>query len=199
MKSDFVMGKFLFNSVVMRVMDIVISLLMIAITSPVFLCLIVAGTIKFGSPLFLQRRVGTNKSVFTLYNFRSLPLSTPSVPTHELNLSSISSYGRALRKSKLDELPQLVNVINGQMSLVGPRPCLPSQTELVRLREVSGVIVSKPGIAGLAQLHNIHMEHPEKVVELDRQMQSEMGVGFYLKILLATGFKLLSPKPKELK
>lgn len=178
----------------MRALDFSLSLVMLVLASPVFSCLILAGSIKFGSPFFLQRRVGKNNVSFIIYKFRSLPLSTPDVPTHELNLPNISAYGKWLRKSKLDELPQLLNVINGQMSLVGPRPCLPSQAEIIRLRKISGVLAMRPGITGLAQLQNYHMEYPERVVELDREMQLNLSVVLYCKILFATVFQITGLK-----
>jgi O-antigen biosynthesis protein WbqP len=187
------------GSFTIRALDLVISFAALAILSPIVVLLICLGTIVFRSPFFLQKRIGQWGVVFIIFKLRTLPISTPIVPTHELNHAEITQYGKFLRRSKLDEVPQLLNVILGQMSLVGPRPCLPSQTEIIRLREVSGVLASKPGITGLAQLQNIHMEYPEQVVDQDRKMQSEMNAGLYLKILLATTFKILYPKLRGLK
>jgi len=177
----------------------VISFAVLAILSPILVTLICLGSMVFRSPLFLQKRVGQWGEVFIIFKFRSLPISTPSVPTHELCHAEITPYGKFLRRSKLDEVPQLLNVILGQMSLVGPRPCLPSQTAIIRLRESSGVFASKPGITGLAQLYDVHMEFPQEVVELDVKMQSKMSVGFYLKILLTTISKIVYPKRRCLK
>jgi O-antigen biosynthesis protein WbqP len=177
---------------------VVISFAALVIASPILVTLICLGSLAFRSPFFLQKRVGQWGKVFIIFKFRTLPISTPSVPTHELNTMEITPYGKFLRRSKLDELPQFFNVILGQMSLVGPRPCLPSQTEIIRLRESSGVLASKPGITGLAQLYNVHMEFPQEVVELDKKMQQEMNIGFYFKILLSTILKIVYPKLRRL-
>lgn len=181
-----------------RTLDWTISLAALLILSPIFVTLICLGSLAFRSPFFLQKRVGQWGEVFIIYKLRTLPISTPSVPTHELNSVEIPPYGAFLRRSKLDELPQLFNVISGRMSLVGPRPCLPSQTEIIRRRESSGVLASKPGITGLAQLYNVHMEFPQEVVELDKKMQSEMNIGFYFKILFSTLLKIVYPKLRRL-
>ena len=187
------------GSFTIRALDIVISFAALAILSPILVLLICLGTIVFRSPFFLQKRVGQWGEVFIIFKFRTLTISTPSVPTHELNHAEITQYGQFLRRSKLDEVPQLLNVILGQMSLVGPRPCLLSQTAIIRLRESSGVLACKPGITGLAQLHNVHMKFPQEVTELDKKMQKEMNVGFYLKILLSTGSEIVYPKLRRLK
>ena len=187
------------GSFTIRALDLAISILALTALFPIVVLLTCLGTMVFGSPFFLQKRVGQWGQVFIIFKLRTLPISTQSVPTHELNHAEITGYGRFLRRSKLDEVPQLLNVILGQMSLVGPRPCLPSQTAIIRLRESSAVLASKPGITGLAQLHNVHMEFPQEVVELDKKMQSKMNVGFYLQILLTTVSEIAYPKRRRLK
>lgn len=186
------------SSYTIRALDLVISFAVLVILSPIFVTLICLGSMVFRSPFFLQKRVGQWGQIFIIFKLRTLPISTPSVPTHELNRVEITPYGKFLRRSKLDELPQLFNVILGQMSLVGPRPCLPSQTAIICLRESSGVLASKPGITGLAQLHNVHMEFPHEVVELDKKMQSKMNIDFYFKILFSTLLEIVYPKLRRL-
>lgn len=181
------------NRLIIRILDVAFSFAGLAFLSPIIAVLLVIGFIVFdGVPIFTQERIGRNGVRFTIFKFRTLPISTPNVPSHELKLEKISRYGRFLRRTKLDELPQLLNVLLDDMSLVGPRPCLPSQTEMIRLRDAARVLAMRPGITGLAQLKNIHMEFPDRVVELDREMQRNLDFVLYCKILCATALRLVS-------
>lgn len=181
------------NRLIIRILDVAFSFAGLALLSPIFAVLLVISFIVFDrAPIFRQERIGRNGAWFTIFKFRTLPISTPSVPSHELKLEKISRYGKFLRHTKLDELPQLLNVLLGEMSLVGPRPCLPSQVEMIRLRDAAGVLSIRPGITGLAQLKNVHMEFPDRVVELDREMQLNLGAVLYCKILLVTVFRLVA-------
>ena len=140
-----------------RIFDIIISSVAIIILA--FPMLIVAAIIKLDSPgpvLFKQRRVGINKKEFTMLKFRSMPVSAPKeVATHLLDINTIrmTSFQKAIRKCSIDELPQLYNVLIGQLSLVGPRPCLFSQTDLIEERDKYGANDVKPGITGWAQIN----------------------------------------------
>ena len=111
---------------------------------------------------------------------------TPSVATHLLEPSGITKYGRILRSSKLDELPQLWNVFVGDMSLVGPRPCLPDQNILRIEREKRGVFLVRPGITGLAQLNNIDMSTPKLLAQTDARMIAGMSAFSYFKYIILT-------------
>ena len=180
------------NRLIIRILDVTFSCAGLVSLSPIIAVLLVINFIVFdGAPIFLQERIGRNGARFTIFKFRTLPISTPNVPSHELKLEKLSLYGKFLRLTKLDELPQLLNVLLGEMSLVGPRPCLPSQKEMIRLREAAGVLAIRPGITGLAQLKHIHMEFPDRVVELDREMQLNLDPVRYCKILLATVFQVV--------
>lgn len=139
-----------------------------------------------GSPLFLQERVGRYGQSFKLVKFRTLPAKTPQVPTHELGMVKISPLGRFLRLSKLDELPQLWNVLVGDMSMVGPRPCLVSQKELLTERVLRQIDLVKPGITGLAQIRKIDMSTPRKLAKVDALMVNKMGFCFYFQLLWNT-------------
>lgn len=140
------------------------------------------------SPLFKQQRMGKNKISFTLYKFRTMHLSTKSVATHLASQSSITKYGAFLRKTKLDELPQLINVLKGEMSFVGPRPNLFNQTELINEREKRGVYNFKPGITGLAQISEIDMSTPKELAIKDTEMLSKLTILDYFKYIFATIF-----------
>ena len=114
-----------------RILDVIFSFFGLLIISPIILVLLIIGMFDTGSPLFRQERVGVNKKPFFLLKFRSMHLNTQAVATHLVQVSSITKWGSFLRKSKLDELPQLFNVLVGDMSFVGPRPNLFNQLELI--------------------------------------------------------------------
>ncbi len=145
----------------LRVFDFTFSLLGLVFGSPVLLIIYIIGLFDTGSPVFKQERVGRNKKPFTLVKFRTMSVDTASVASHLASTASITKMGGFLRKTKLDELPQLWNVLKGEMSLVGPRPGLFNQAELTAARESEGVFDVRPGITGLAQVNDIDMSTPE--------------------------------------
>lgn len=112
-----------------RVFDFIFSLIGILLLWPIGVLLFIIGLFDTGSPIFIQERVGKNKRPFKLLKFRTMDISTKSVASHLASQASVTKFGSFLRKSKLDELPQLLNVLIGDMSLVGARPCLFNQTE----------------------------------------------------------------------
>ena len=118
-----------------RFFDILFSLLGLIILSPIIILLIFLGIIENGSPLFRQKRVGINQIIFFLLKFRTMHKNTKSTATHLVDFSKVTSFGLFLRSTKLDEIPQLLNVLLGQMSLVGPRPCLANQRRLINERK----------------------------------------------------------------
>lgn len=153
---------------------------------PVLLFLTFIGLIYTGSPIFWQVRVGCDKRPFTLFKFRTMKVGTASVASHLASSSSITPFGHFLRRTKLDELPQLFNVLKGEMSLVGPRPCLPNQPELMAARENLGVFEVRPGITGLAQISGIDMSTPELLAQTDARMIAEMSIRNYFKYIFLT-------------
>ncbi len=169
-----------------RLFDILLSLLGIVFGSPVFLVVTLLGLFDNGSPFFFQARVGRGQRLFTLVKFRTMKQGTNSVGTHLVDAAAITGLGRFLRKTKLDELPQLFNVLNGSMSLVGPRPCLPNQTELIAERAKRGVFDLRPGITGLAQVNEVDMSTPRKLARYDQLMACRLDFRLYCKLLLAT-------------
>ncbi|MBY0340743.1 MAG: sugar transferase [Rhodocyclaceae bacterium] len=170
----------------MRFYDVAFSLLGLLFGAPVLAILFICGLFDTGSPIFRQVRVGRHQQPFTLWKFRTMRPDTASVATHLADASSITPFGRFLRRSKLDELPQLWNVLRGDMSLVGPRPCLFSQELLIVERAKRGVFDVRPGITGLAQVAGIDMSAPELLAEIDQKMLDEMTVSNYFKYLLMT-------------
>lgn len=169
-----------------RLFDFIFSLFGLLVLLPVMLVLYIIGLFDTGKPVFVQERVGKNKKPFSIYKFRSMEVDTPSVATHLSSSASVTKFGSFLRKSKLDELPQLINVLKGDMSLVGPRPNLFNQTELIEERDKRGVYSAVPGITGLAQINEVAMSTPEKLAEMDAEMLRNLSVSDYFKYIFAT-------------
>lgn len=169
-----------------RAFDVFFALLGLVFGLPLLLLLVVVGLFDTGSPVFMQERVGRNKKPFTLVKFRTMSKETLSVASHLASPAAITPFGRFLRRTKLDELPQLWNVLKGEMSLVGPRPCLFNQEELIMEREKRGVLAARPGITGLAQVNDIDMSTPTLLAETDQKMLQNLTVSAYFKYILMT-------------
>ena len=169
-----------------RIFDMLFSFLGLVIGFPVLLILTIVGLFDTGSPIFKQVRVGRNKNPFTLVKFRTMKLDTASVASHLASTASITPFGGFLRRTKLDELPQLWNVLKGEMSLVGPRPGLFNQEELTLARDNNNVFHVRPGITGLAQVNNIDMSTPELLANTDAEMIKTMTVSNYFKYIFQT-------------
>ena len=169
-----------------RLFDFVFALLGLVFGSPIFVLLTVIGLLDTGSPIFRQERIGRDKKPFTLVKFRTMKVDTASVSSHLASSSSITSFGRFLRRTKLDELPQLWNVLKGEMSLVGPRPGLFNQEELTEARDSYGVFAVRPGITGLSQVKEIDMSTPDLLAESDAKMIAEMSISNYFKYIIQT-------------
>lgn len=170
----------------LRLIDIFLSLFGLVCAFPMLLILLVFGFFDSGAPIFRQKRLGQNQRPFMLIKFRTMHRNTASVPTHLVNPNSTSGFGRFLRRTKLDELPQLWNVLKGEMSLVGPRPGLPNQEALTEARSRLNVYSVRPGITGLAQVNGIEMSKPELLAATDAKMIAEMSVSHYFKYVLLT-------------
>jgi O-antigen biosynthesis protein WbqP len=173
-----------------RFIDICISIICIIIFSPLLTVLFLFGLFDSSSPLFFQLRLGRNKKKFRIIKFRSMLINTESLPTHLIDARYVTKYGRFLRKYKLDELPQLFNVLSGSMSLVGPRPNLLNQLELTSEREMLGVYKVRPGITGLAQIKKIDMSNPKLLAKTDCKMIKNFEIFTYFKLIFSTFFKL---------
>lgn len=171
---------------ILRIIDIVLAAVGLLVTFPLILVLLVVGVIDTGSPLFFQMRVGRYQRGFTLIKFRTMKVETQSVASHLANPADVTPIGAFLRRTKLDELPQLWNVLKGDMSLVGPRPCLFNQTELINERAVCGVFDVRPGITGLAQTQGIDMSTPRLLAETDARMLEDLNLKSYFKYIFQT-------------
>ena len=169
-----------------RIFDIVFSLLGLLFLFPILGVLWVIGWLDNRSPLFRQQRVGRYRQLFVLVKFRTMRPDTASVATHLADAAAITSYGRFLRRTKLDELPQLWNVLRGDMSLVGPRPCLFNQHQLITERASRGVFNVRPGITGLAQIQGIDMSNPELLAKTDAEMIASLTVVDYFRYIFLT-------------
>jgi O-antigen biosynthesis protein WbqP len=171
-----------------RFFDILLSFLGLLFFGPIIIFLFIMGLFDTGSPVFRQQRVGINQKPFYLLKFRSMHLNTKPIATHLVEVSAVTKWGSFLRKSKLDELPQLFNVLIGDMSFVGPRPNLFNQTELIDERIKNNVYSYRPGITGLAQIQKIDMSTPKALAEIDALMISKLNVWNYFKYIFLTLF-----------
>ena len=169
-----------------RIIDVFLSILGLSLFSPIIILITTFGYFDTGLPFYKQKRVGRFKKPFYILKFRSMDVNTQSVPTHLASSSSITPFGRLLRKSKLDELPQLWNVLVGEMSIVGPRPNLFNQKELTLLRLVLGVYEVRPGITGLAQIQKIDMSNPQLLAKTDSKMIKSFSTMKYFKYIILT-------------
>ena len=170
----------------LRFFDIVLSAIGLLIFLPILALISLMGFFDTGSPFFFQQRVGRHRQPFTLVKFRTMRRDTLSVASHLADASAITRLGRLLRKTKFDELPQLWNVLKGEMSLVGPRPCLFNQVELIDERAKRGVFTVRPGITGLAQINKIDMSTPALLAETDQRMLASLSLTAYFRYIFLT-------------
>lgn len=177
-----------------RLFDFVMSLIGIIVLSPIIL--IVALAVKLTSPgpmLFKQRRIGKNNDEFQIYKFRTMRIDTPNVPTHLLENPEqwITPVGKFLRKTSLDELPQLFNILKGEMSIVGPRPALYNQIDLKEMRTEAGIHKLVPGLTGWAQINGRDEIPLSLKVKLDKEYLERKNFFFDIKIIFMTVLSVL--------
>jgi len=156
-------------------------------TSP--LLLVAMWLVKRESPgpaIFEQTRIGRFGVPFTCYKVRTMYVDTPDLPTHEISVDGVTRTGRVLRRLRIDEIPQLWNVLRNDMRLVGPRPCLPKQTELIEARKALGVDQLYPGITGISQAMHIDMSEPQRLATMDATYIGRVNPVMDLKILFMT-------------
>ena len=173
------------------------ALIVLIILSPIFLAVALAIFIQDGSPIFFkQRRVGINYTFFNIYKFRSMKKNTPNVATHLLTNPEqyLLKIGKFIRKTSLDELPNLINILKGEMVFVGPRPALYNQDDLMEFRVVTGVDKLKPGITGWAQINGRDEISIEQKVQLEQEYLNKKSFLFDLEILVKTFTNVLFSK-----
>jgi O-antigen biosynthesis protein WbqP len=169
-----------------RLLDIFFAFFGLVFGLPILIIITAIGYFDTGAPIFRQERVGRYKKPFILVKFRTMKIDTLSVASHLASSNSITRLGSFLRKTKLDELPQLWNVLCGDMSLVGPRPCLFNQAELIEEREKRNVLNARPGITGLAQVNDIDMSTPVLLAQTDSEMLANLQLTDYFKYIFMT-------------
>ena len=169
-----------------RFFDFVFSLIGVLILWPLWVILYIIGIFDTGSPILVQERMGKNLVPFKLYKFRTMHRDTKHVASHLACESSVTSFGRFLRNTKLDELPQLINVLKGDMSLVGPRPVILSQKEVIEAREMKEVYNYLPGVTGLSQINKIDTSNPIRLAAVDAKMLKELTLRNYFTFIFAT-------------
>ncbi len=176
----------LLNKNFIRFYDFLIASIILFFLSPLMIFTLMICFLESKKPIFVQIRVGKNKKPFKLLKFRTMKCNTPSLASHLINKTSLTKSGAILRSLKIDELPQLINVLSGEMSLVGPRPCLFNQSDLIKIREDYNVFSVKPGITGLSQIKGIDMSKPVKLTETDSKMITRIKQSDYFKYLFLT-------------
>ena len=169
-----------------RLLDISIALISLIILFPLLILILILAWFDIGSPLFFQKRVGLNQKNFMLVKFRTMRVNTISMGTHLVNGSAITTIGSFLRLTKLDELPQIWNVLKGDMSFVGPRPCLPNQKKLIKERKKLEIFTILPGITGLAQVKGINMSTPILLAKTDLKMIKHLNLFYYCYYILVS-------------
>ena len=181
-------------NLIKRIFDLLVALGLMLVLAPLFLLVVLVVRLTSSGPvLFRTCRVGKKSRFFTMYKFRTMRMDTPQVATHLLKEPDqfLTPIGKFLRRTSLDELPQLINVVRGEMSLVGPRPALFNQDDLIALRTAGGVHQLTPGVTGWAQVNGRdELPIPEKV-ELDEWYLKNRSFWLDLKILGMTVFKVI--------
>ncbi len=176
------------NKILFRIFDIIFSSVGLVVLLPLLIIIYIIGVFDTGYPLFRQKRVGKYQKSFVLIKFRTMHIDTHHVASHLVSAKSVTNFGKLLRNTKLDELPQLWNVLNGDMSLVGPRPGLFNQYTLTNVRKKYNIFFVRPGITGLSQIKGIDMSTPKLLAETDAKMLKELNIKNYFKFIILTIF-----------
>ncbi len=176
-----------------RLIDIVVSFIaIIVLLIPIVLISLLILITNPGPVFFRQKRFGKNKKMFKILKFRTMKVDTPDLPTDKIKNPEqyITGIGRILRKTSLDELPQVFNIFIGQMSFIGPRPALWNQTELIKLRDQTGANDVRPGLSGWAQINGRDEIPEKKKAELDGEYVKKMSFWFDIKCFFGTFIKV---------
>jgi len=180
-----------------RFLDIVVAAFaLVLLALPMLAIALLIRVTDPGPVIFRQRRVGAGGRTFDFYKFRSMPVNTGDIPSDRLGEVRIGPVGRLIRRTNADELPQLWNVLKGDMSIVGPRPPIPTQTELVELRRANGSLELRPGLTGWAQVNSFDGMSVAEKAAFDGAYAGEISFGKDVAIILRTFAYLLRPPPK---
>ena len=176
-----------FYRLAMRTVDLGFALaVLILLNWLLLICWALVRLESAGPGIFAQPRIGRHGKLFTCYKFRTMAVGTRQAASHEVSMASVTRMGSFMRRTKIDELPQIWNIFRNEISLVGPRPCLPVQEELIAERNDRGVFTMKPGITGYAQINDIDMSDPPKLADMDERYKMLRSVLFDLRIIIAT-------------
>ena len=180
-----------------RLIDIILSLVALIFLSPIFFLIIICISLFDSGPIFfIQKRIGRRNRIFNLFKFRTMPIGTKNISSEKLSAIKITKIGKILRRTNADELPQLINILRGEMSIVGPRPCLLDQKELIKLRIKNKSINCRPGLTGLAQINSYdNMSFKDKAF-YDFEYSNKISILLDIFIILRTFIYLFSPPPK---
>lgn len=180
-----------------RILDFILSLILIVIISPILIIISIIIKLDSKGPVFFkQRRIGVNKKEFLIYKFRTMKIDTPDLATDKLKNAEdyITGIGGFLRRTSLDELPQLINILKGEMSFVGPRPALYNQYDLIEMRDNKGINKCVPGLTGYAQINGRDMISDNEKVVLDEYYLKNRSIIFDLKIVIKTFLNVIVRK-----
>lgn len=170
-----------------RGLNFAIALLGLTVAAPIILCCaLIIRLSSRGPAIFRQTRVGLHERPFKCLKLRTMYADTRDAPSHETRASAVTPVGHFLRRTKLDELPQLWNILMGEMNFVGPRPCLPSQTELIIARRERGLYTIRPGVTGVAQVAGVDMSDPERLAQVDAAYLEDISLQTDLRLIAAT-------------
>lgn len=178
-----------------RIFDITVSTLLLLLLSPIFILIsLIIMTTTNGPVFFIQRRIGKDNKEFSIFKFRTMKVNTPNVATDLLDNPEeyITTIGKFLRSTSLDELPQLINIFKGEMSFVGPRPALYNQYELNEARVREGINKLTPGLTGWAQINGRDTIDLKEKVRLDKEYLEKQNFWFDFEILIKTFVKVLT-------
>jgi len=185
----------MYEKIIKRLIDIIFSIFVFFILSPLIIIVsLLIKTYDGGKIIFRQKRVGKNEKVYDFLKFRSMPENTKNVPSTAVKELKVTPIGKFIRRTNLDEIPQFINVLKGEMSVIGPRPSLTSQIDVIELRRSKGVYKLLPGLTGLAQVNSFDGMTAEQKVSFDERYLKEISFLTDIKIVLKT-FKYFLKKP----
>jgi O-antigen biosynthesis protein WbqP len=179
-----------------RLGDILLAILLLLLLLPIYILFALIIRLQDGgSAIFKQKRVGRNGQEFLFFKFRSMPISTPNVESRDTQKLQITPFGKFIRRTNLDELPQFYNVLKGDMSFIGPRPPIPSQKKLIEMRRANGALALQPGLTGWAQVNAYDGMPPEQKAAFDGEYAQRLSVGMDLLILVKTAVYFTKKPP----